>query len=186
MLRCSFNGTIVAITHNPQFAMSLQPTHALRVANGAVKYAELLGELTEEDFDHGKHAPQPQPQPAAAKSAAAGGKSAAGGKGAAKASKAQAASASKAPAASTSGSSTSTSSSGNGKAAAAVAASSAAASKPGASKRTLSWKEKQEYEKLQKVIRATYNGLHSALARMGSGALTIPFRCLYCCRKWMR
>lgn len=47
-----FQGAIVAITHNPSFAESLNATHILRVQNGVAKMTDKIGDLSEADFDH--------------------------------------------------------------------------------------------------------------------------------------
>ena len=46
-----YNGALVAITHNPAFARSLEATHVLRVRDGRVILAPNYG-LTAADFDH--------------------------------------------------------------------------------------------------------------------------------------
>ena len=46
-----YNGALIAITHNPAFARSLEATHVLRVRDGQVSLAPNYG-LTAADFDH--------------------------------------------------------------------------------------------------------------------------------------
>lgn len=52
-----FQGAIVAITHNPAFAASLNATHILRVADGNAVLADKIGELSDADFDHERPKP---------------------------------------------------------------------------------------------------------------------------------
>ncbi|GAX72848.1 hypothetical protein CEUSTIGMA_g303.t1 [Chlamydomonas eustigma] len=47
-----FQGAIVAITHNPAFAASLNATHILRVANGVATLSDKIGDLSDSDFEH--------------------------------------------------------------------------------------------------------------------------------------
>ena len=61
-----YSGALVAITHNPAFARSLEATHVLRVRDGRVELAANFG-LTAADFDHTAPA-----VPVAAAGAAAG------------------------------------------------------------------------------------------------------------------
>ena len=46
-----YNGALIAITHNPAFARSLEATHVLRVRDGQVSLAANYG-LMAADFDH--------------------------------------------------------------------------------------------------------------------------------------
>ena len=46
-----YDGALIAITHNPAFARSLEATHVLRVRDGQVSLAPNYG-LTAADFDH--------------------------------------------------------------------------------------------------------------------------------------
>jgi len=131
-----FEGAIVAITHNPAFAASLNATHVLRVAGGKAVLSTNMG-LTDKDFQHEPaklHMPAPAPAPAAAPKAAAPAPAAAP-----KAAPKQVpAAAAAAPAA--------TSSTDGGAA--------PAAAKPAKKRTTLSWQEQQEYTKLSKEMEA--------------------------------
>jgi hypothetical protein len=124
-----FQGAIVAITHNPSFAESLNATHVLRVAAGKAKMETNMG-LTAADFDHspvtraaggGTPSPSRAPTPSAS-----GGKKRGGSKG--KGSKSVSVSPTPSPSPSPPP----------------VAAATAAA--PKKKRTTLSWQEQQEYK----------------------------------------
>jgi hypothetical protein len=66
-----YSGALVAITHNPAFARSLEATHVLRVRDGRVELAANFG-LTAADFDHTAPAVPVAAAGAAAAGAAAG------------------------------------------------------------------------------------------------------------------
>ncbi|KAG1680802.1 hypothetical protein FOA52_008135 [Chlamydomonas sp. UWO 241] len=70
-----FQGAIVAITHNPSFAASLNATHILRVQNGRATLTDKIGPLSDADFDHPAESATPvgawAPAAAAAVAAAA-------------------------------------------------------------------------------------------------------------------
>ena len=70
-----FEGAIVAITHNPSFAESLNATHILRVQNGVAKMSDKIGDLSDADFDH-----SPPKATAASKASSAGNSSSSSGK----------------------------------------------------------------------------------------------------------
>lgn len=55
----SFEGSIVAITHNSAFATSLEATHVLRVKDGTAVLSANFG-LSSADFDHGEKASSKQ------------------------------------------------------------------------------------------------------------------------------
>jgi len=138
-----WSGTIIAITHNRSFAESLQASHILRVQGGGATLSVNTG-LSVADFDHA-------PATAAPAAPAAGGKNG-----------------NAAAAAKGSGGKTVKASKSGGKqqqqpAAAApqqqpkvaVAAAAPSAAKPPAKRRTtLSFKEREEYEKLCKAMQA--------------------------------
>jgi ABC-type multidrug transport system ATPase subunit len=131
-------GTIIAITHNRSFAESLNATHVLRVKDGTATLSSNLG-LTAADFDHGGGGGT-----SSGGSQAGGSSSSKGGK-AAKSNDKKNKQQQSQPKASSSSNGTGSS---NGSAAPAARAA------PARKRTTLSFKEREEYEKLQREMAA--------------------------------
>jgi hypothetical protein len=165
-------GTIIAITHNRTFAESLAPTHVLRVAGGGAKLSVNTG-LSAADFDHApggggsSGSGGGKPAAAAKKGGGKGAKAAAGGGGGGKGKAAAAAAPPSKAAAAPAPAPTP----------APAAAPAAAAPKAPARKRTtLSFKEREEYEKLCKAMdaaRAEQAALEASVAALAADAAAL-------------
>jgi len=137
-----FAGAIVAITHNPMFAASLNATHILRVSGGTAVLTDKVGELSDADFEHAVAPPPPRESKAKAKVGGPSGKQ----KGKARDTAASAA--------------------------AAPPPSKAAAAPAKPKRTTLAWAEKKEYEKLQKdmpAVEALRDRLQAEVTRLAAG-----------------
>ncbi|KAJ9530875.1 hypothetical protein QJQ45_028849, partial [Haematococcus lacustris] len=166
-----FAGAIVAITHNPAFAASLNATHILRVADGRAVLSTNMG-LTDADFEH-------EGSGSSSSSSSGSGVKKAGGRGS---TPGRQASAAKSPAPSKQGATPSPShkAAQTPPAAAAAAAvqggngngvGSGAGKAAGRKRVTLSWGEQQEYQKLSKEVVALQtkrDSLQQLVAKLAS------------------
>ncbi|KAL6751554.1 P-loop containing nucleoside triphosphate hydrolase protein [Haematococcus lacustris] len=164
-----FAGAIVAITHNPAFAASLNATHILRVADGRAVLSTNMG-LTDADFEH---------EGSGSSSSSGSGVKKAGSRGS---TPGRQASAAKSPAPSKQGATPSPSHKAAQPPPAAAAAAavqggngngvgSGAGKAAGRKRVTLSWGEQQEYQKLSKEVVALQtkrDSLQQLVAKLAS------------------
>ncbi|KAF5838243.1 P-loop containing nucleoside triphosphate hydrolase protein [Dunaliella salina] len=165
-----FQGAIVAITHNRAFAESLNATHILRVENGRAKLGTNMG-LSDADFEHSTSSTPAAAAPAASAAAPASAPSSSG-------SSSRKGSKSRSPTPGVEPAKGSASSSSGGKsksksptpaASSSSNSSSSVAAKP--KPRQLSWKEQQEYQKLDacmKVMTQKRDELQEKVTRLAS------------------